>query len=239
MGLFETWKVRAKLLSAIDGGLALDPGVRDEMSRAPTDILPDFQAPPGFGASGRGKDHPRYGRFIYAFAKHYRPRLVVEVGTFAGGTAIGWAAALVANGSGRLVCIDNDTYAKGTYPEIARRNITKTGLGEDRFALRCGDSKVVVPEVARELGKEVDVYLVDGDHTYEGATADMESGFPMLRSGGFLLVHDVDRGRRMDEATPEHPHPVYEAFRCFVAKHRMEWCILHRIRKHLGIAKVV
>jgi hypothetical protein len=79
---------------------------------------------------------------------------------------------------------------------------------------------------------------VDGDHTYEGAQRDLENGLPLLKPGGFILVHDLDRGREMPESTAGHPSPVYEAFFDFVRAHGFQYCILRFIRKHLGIIQV-
>jgi hypothetical protein len=89
-----------------------------------------------------------------------------------------------------------------------------------------------------ELKGQVDIYLVDGDHTYEGAMADMENGLPMLKRGGFILVHDIDRFRPMNEASADHPTPVYEAFNTFADGHRLNRCILRFVRKHLGVMRV-
>lgn len=223
----------------IDGTFCIARAVLDYMLAAPFDILPSFQGPAGSRLKrGRGKDHPRYGRFIYAIGKHYRPEYVVEVGTFAGGTAIGWATALKENDCGKLICVDNDSYSAGTYPEIARRNLSSTGIKEEQFDLLSGDAGVIIPELAQEYMGRVDFYLVDADHAYEGALSDLENGLPMLKPGGFLLVHDVDRNREMLEATPEHPWPVYEAFMKIASEGNFEWCILKFIRKHLGIIKV-
>ncbi|MFQ6093268.1 MAG: class I SAM-dependent methyltransferase, partial [bacterium] len=101
------------------------------------DPLPDFRGP-GHLKVGRGKDHPRYGRWVYAFAKFYKPNIIVEVGTYAGGTAVGWARALKENRKGRLICIDNDTYTAGAYPAMAERNLERVGLYKERFDLKCG-----------------------------------------------------------------------------------------------------
>ena len=51
------------------------------------------------------------------------------------------------------------------------------------------------------------------------------------------MVHDVDRTRRMSEATREHPAPVYDAFVEFARRHAMECCVLGFVRKHLGVAR--
>lgn len=222
----------------VDGPLRLDDTVYETFLGASWDVIPDFEGPARTLRLGRGMDHPRYGRFIYAFAKVLRPRLVVEVGSYAGGTATAWATALKENGSGRLICVDNDTYSRGTYPTITKKNLQKTGLDAFRYELRSGDSKQVVPALADELTGSVDVYLVDGDHSYAGALADIENGLPMLRPGGFILVHDVDRHFRLLEETPEHPHPVYEAVMDVVRRHRLQWCVLKYIRRHLAVIRV-
>jgi len=227
-------------LDAVEGSPCFDKkAVMDIFYKAPYDLLPGFQGPAGSALrGGRGKDHPRYGRFIYAFGKFHKPQRIVEVGTYAGGTAIGWGKALQEQGAGRLICVDNDTYSKDTYPVTPRKNLQALGVAQARVEFRNGDSREIVPALAREFPQGVDIYLVDGDHTYEGALADIVNGLPMMKSGGYILVHDIDRNRRMDEMTPAHPCPVYEAFRQITAEHGYAWCILKFIRKHLGVIKV-
>lgn len=236
---WENFKLRGWQLTQIEGSLCFDPGVLDIFLNAPYDILPDFQGPLGSKLKGgRGKDHPRYGRFTYAFAKFYKPALIVEAGTYAGGTSIGWAKALVENGQGRLICVDSDVYSKDTFPKITRQNLKRVGISDEKVALRAGKSQDLIPQIAKDHSKEADIYLVDGDHTYEGALQDIRNGLPMMKNGGFILVHDVDRNRRMDEQTSEHPHPVHEAFMKVVQDTRHPWCILKFIRKHLGIIRI-
>jgi len=60
----------------------------------------------------------------------------------------------------------------------------------------------------------------------------------MVRPGGLIAVHDVDRARAMAEATAAHPAPVYDAMVAFAGRRRFEYCILRFIRKHLGIVRV-
>jgi predicted O-methyltransferase YrrM len=239
MKLWENFKLRAWQLGGIEGRLCLDRAVLDKFLAAPLDMAPDFIPPPHFELrGGRGKDHPRYGRFAYAMARHYRPEYIVEVGTFAGGTAVGWARALVENQKGKLICIDRDVYSRGTFPQVTQQNLDRVGITTAQYELLSGDSRERLPQLAEQLPGQVDLYLVDGDHTYEGALSDITGGLSMMRPGGFVLVHDVDPGRRMDEQTPEHPHPVLEAFQDVVSQHGYQWCILKFIRKHLGIIRV-
>lgn len=39
---------------------------------------------------------------------------------------------------------------------------------------------------------ELDVLLIDGDHTREGYRADLEKYFPLVKPGGLILSHDID-----------------------------------------------
>lgn len=233
---FENFRLEHGKFNRVEGKLCFDPKVMELMLKAPLDLLPGFQGPSGRKAK-RGKEHPRLGRFVYALARHYNPQLILEVGTSLGGTAVGWAAALRDNQKGTLLCIDQDVYCPGVYPAITRNNLLATGLSEDRFDLRWGDSHKLLPQLIQKLKQKVDIYLVDGDHTYEGAYLDLALGLPLIKPGGFILVHDVDRGRKMAERTKEHPYPVYEAFMEAVEKENLEWCILKFIRKHLGVIR--
>lgn len=205
----------------------------------PADPLPEFSGRDGLSHGGRGKDHPRYGRFIHAFGRHVRPAEVLEVGTYAGGTAVGWARALVENGTGRLTCVDNDSYSQGIYPAKVAANLAEVGLPPERVRLINGDSRRELLALAAELGGRVDAYLIDGDHAYEGAKADLRGGRPLVRRGGWVLVHDVDPGRAMSEATSAHPTPVLEAVLEFVREEGVkDWYVLEFIRKHLAVLRM-
>jgi hypothetical protein len=50
-----------------------------------------------------------------------------------------------------------------------------------------GDSRETVPTMLRMF----DLVLVDGDHSDEGARADLTNAWPLVVSGGTLLFHDV------------------------------------------------
>lgn len=240
MKLIENLLLKAGQIRSIDGNLCFDRSVLDQFLAAPFDPLPDFEGAPNYQLknNGRGKDHPRYGRFVYALARHYQPDYIVEVGTFAGGTAVGFANAINENGQGKLICVDQDSYSNGTFPQVVKRNLARVGFPDSKLQLCCGDSKEWLPMLAETLKEKVDIVLVDGDHTFEGAQADLRNALPLVKPGGFILVHDVDRSRRMDEATAEHPHPVYEAFHQIAADQQLDWCILKFIRKHLGVIRV-
>jgi predicted O-methyltransferase YrrM len=164
--------------------------------------------------------------------------MVVEVGTNAGGSAVGIAKGIVENGAGMLICVDNGEGVPRSFPEVARRNILATGLAAADLEMVCEDSLAAIPKIAGRMGGKVDIYLVDAAHTFDAALNDIENGLPMMKSGGLILVHDIDP--RLDlgaEADGGHLSPVYEAFMDMVSRHHFEWCILKFIRKHLGIIK--
>lgn len=235
MLLWEKTKLKYFLRNNVEGSLQLSPEVFETFLSSPEDVAPEFIDPPN-RRTGRGKDHPRYGRWVYAFAKVIKPEIVVEVGSYAGGTAVGWAKALAENGRGTLYCIDNDSYAEGTYPGLTTQNIENVGLPKEQYRLFNGNSDKCVRDLSKTLKGKVDIFLVDGDHRYDEALTDIQNTLPLMRPGGYILVHDVDRKRKMHEATADHPEPVYEAFMNAISDNGFgNWCILKYIRKHLGV----
>lgn len=50
-----------------------------------------------------------------------------------------------------------------------------------------GDSKETVPKIEGLF----DLILVDGDHSYEGASADMENSWSKLAPGGYMVIDDL------------------------------------------------
>jgi predicted O-methyltransferase YrrM len=236
---FENLYLRAFGLRKVWGPLRLPPAVFEAFLAAPYDPSPGFVLPPKW--KRREHDHPRYARFCYALAKGTGARRILEVGSSAGGTTAGWALALAEAGTEptppHLVCVDNDSYDEGVYPKLTGENIERVGLKLRRVTFHNGDSGTLLAEIHDRYRHYFDIFLVDANHTYEGALADMENGLPMVAPGGWVVVHDVDRARRMSEATAAHPAPVYDAFREFAGRHGCEWCILGFIRKHLGVAR--
>lgn len=51
-----------------------------------------------------------------------------------------------------------------------------------------GDSK----EIAKSWQKKIDVLFIDGDHSYRGCKADIDSWYPHMAEGGVMLFHDCD-----------------------------------------------
>jgi predicted O-methyltransferase YrrM len=54
----------------------------------------------------------------------------------------------------------------------------------------------------------MDLIYIDGDHEFAGACADITNWLPHVKPGGYLSVHDYDKGRLTYGVGPGHPHPL-------------------------------
>src|SRR6266550_1401987 len=104
--------------------------------------------------------------------------LIVEVGSFDGGTLWAW----------QQIC-----------PQVVGVDLPPPGH-EDTVRLNslgcqivCGDShdQATVDRLAGLLNRPVDMLFIDGDHTYDGVKADYEMYSPLVRPGGLIGFHDI------------------------------------------------
>jgi predicted O-methyltransferase YrrM len=104
--------------------------------------------------------------------------LIVEVGSFDGGTLWAW----------QQVC-----------PQVVGVDLPPPGH-EDTVRLNslgcpivCGDSHVpsTVERLKGLLDRPVDMLFIDGDHTYDGVSADYDMYSPLVRPGGLIGFHDI------------------------------------------------
>jgi predicted O-methyltransferase YrrM len=107
-----------------------------------------------------------------------------EVGSYRGRSALFSLAALPADG--RLIGVDAFIDAAGYAGHSARALVSH--VGDERFTVLEGTLANAWHAVAAE---PCDVALVDADHSFAGASADLALAAALLRSGGTLLVHDV------------------------------------------------
>jgi predicted O-methyltransferase YrrM len=116
--------------------------------------------------------------YLFRLVRSLDEPAVVEIGRFRGGTTL-----LLAAAGGRVLSLDIDP-ASTERDATLRRALETRGLA-DRVTLVIGDSRTY--DVAPE---SQDIVFIDGDHSYEGARADVERWLPSLRPGGHLLLHD-------------------------------------------------
>lgn len=85
-----------------------------------------------------------------------------------------------------------------------------------------GDSKLTVPTI----GETFDLVLVDGDHSAEGALADLQNCWPLVISGGQLVFHDVCHPAHRDLM------PLF----CYFAGRQVDCCGVQTILEGHGVA---
>lgn len=123
---------------------------------------------------------PEVGRFLYVLTRASRPRLVLEIGTSYGVSAVHFACALKDNGQGRLI----STELSRKKVETARQNLERLQLGH-LVEIRCGDAF----DTVKKLDAPTDVLFLDGwKDSYLPLLKVLE---PSLASGSLVIADDI------------------------------------------------
>jgi predicted O-methyltransferase YrrM len=130
--------------------------------------------------------------FLYKLVRTLGKARIAELGRFKGGSTFITATAMAPGST--LDSFDLHVALRSDLPgPVLDRELedalARYGLGEG-VRLVVGDSRTVeLPE------PELDLLFVDGDHSYEGASTDIERWSPLVRVGGHMVLHDgVDTG---------------------------------------------
>lgn len=137
--------------------------------------------------------------------RHLTPRTIVEIGCYQGEGA----ARLLAEFPDAHVymvdpwraCDPSSEYAKtkdgcarltqAEHDENFRLAMMATDFAKDRRGV-CRKESL---EAAELHGAELDVVIIDGDHSYQAVKADSEKWWQFLRDGGLLGWHDYNHKR--------------------------------------------
>ena len=119
----------------------------------------------------------------------------LEIGSFKGRSTVGIAYVTRELGLGSVVAVDPHTSPATTDPDLRG----KTSSYEDFVAnLRTAGviesveiKRAYSHELAREWKDPIRFLWIDGDHTYEGAKADIDMFKPHLADGAIVAMHDV------------------------------------------------
>ena len=117
--------------------------------------------------------------------------VIVEIGTYLGWSAVLLAAAAssrthiwtIDNGTGRQ--IEHWLEPGQEYRSLVESTFMEMGY-DDKITFLHGDSA----EVDWPPDREIDLLFVDGDHSYEGALADLIRWAPKVKLNGYMLCHD-------------------------------------------------
>ena len=126
---------------------------------------------------------------ILGLAKEVRalePRVILEIGTARGGTALIWAHLA------RELVLTCDIEGSARFSAFLR-SFPPPG-SKCRVTPLVGDSHAAefLERVKRELaGRPVDFLFIDGDHTEAGVEQDHRTFGPLVRPGGLIAFHDI------------------------------------------------
>ncbi|GAC1409485.1 MAG: hypothetical protein NVSMB53_01830 [Gemmatimonadaceae bacterium] len=119
----------------------------------------------------------------------------LEIGSFKGRSTVGIAYVTRELGLGSVVAVDPHTSPSTTDPDLRGMttsyddfvaNLTAAGVRE-----RVEIKRVYSHQLAREWNDSIRFLWIDGDHTYEGAKADLDMFRRYLVDGALVAMHDV------------------------------------------------
>jgi predicted O-methyltransferase YrrM len=158
------------------------------MAKAAHSMLRVFVQPPSELHSIPGYLHPLEGRFLFWLAGRIPVGgLAVEIGSFKGKSSAFLAAGL--SSGARLACVDtwrNDAMPYDIPSDILPEFLANTNPYGNSIDTHRGSSL----QVAASWRRPIDLLFIDGDHSYEGCSADMKAWMKFVRPGGWLAFHD-------------------------------------------------
>jgi Methyltransferase domain len=140
-------------------------------------------------------------RVAWCLTRHLSPGRVVETGVARGLTSRVVLEALELNGDGRLWSID---LPPALEPKLQR----ETGAAvprrlRKRWTYVRGSSRRRLPGLVAEL-HEIDLFIHDSMHTARNVLFELGTAWDAVRTGGVILVDDVDLSRGFELFTARH-----------------------------------
>ncbi len=130
----------------------------------------------------------------YQMVKRFRPKVIVELGTHMGLSALAMGLALRDLGEGGKLyavdCWEGDPQAGFYGDEVYRTflgRIEQLKLGSIILPL-----KMYFDEALNHVEKPIDLLHIDGLHTWEAVNHDFDTFGPLVRPGGLVIFHDVN-----------------------------------------------
>lgn len=171
-----------------------------KLIRSHTDFHIDISKALGETYFGELKDAE--AEHLYVMVRILNPATVVETGVAAGVSSAFILKALHDNNRGTLYSIDFPNYDQEYIPKLGvllKASPLPPGKGpgfvipqdiKERWVLKIGKSKDVLPTLLSEINK-VDIFIHDGEHSYENMMFEYATVWDYLPKGGLLLSHDI------------------------------------------------
>jgi predicted O-methyltransferase YrrM len=118
-------------------------------------------------------------------AMEIKPKNILEIGAGRGGTLYCWDQLPTVES---IVVIDMPQEEYRVEGETPLKDISNIAyiIEGDSHARETYDYFRNIAD-----GREFDVLLIDGDHSYGGARADFQAYVPYVRKGGLVFIHDI------------------------------------------------
>lgn len=130
---------------------------------------------------------------LLAVLASIRPRVVVEIGTAGGGTL--YLFTRVADDAATIVSIDLPQGAfgggYGAWRGPFYRSFARAGQRVELMRLDSHAPSTQEHLRRRLHGAPIDLLFLDGDHTYAGVAQDFADYSPLVRSDGYVALHDI------------------------------------------------
>ncbi len=130
--------------------------------------------------------------------REVKPATIVEIGSAGGGTTFLFSRA--AGPGTRIISVDLG------FSDARMGAIEAFALpGQEIRCVRADSQCQETADRVRDLlsGDDIDFLFIDGDHSYDGVSADFRFYSPMVAPGGFIAFHDIvpDYRRRFGKET--------------------------------------
>jgi predicted O-methyltransferase YrrM len=136
--------------------------------------------------------HSEFHRFA-AIVARLRPKFVLEIGTFFGGTL--FVLSRLADHGATIISVDlPGGKFGGGYQGLRAPLYRRFPRKDERLHLIRGNShELETQNKVRQIlaGQKLDLLFTDGDHSYDGVKNDFESYLPLVRKGGMVAFHDI------------------------------------------------
>lgn len=154
------------------------------------------------------------GRILSLFSRMIRPKLVVEIGTYLGYSALCFAEGLADGGKVITLDIQEETN------RVARSYIERTEY-KNVIDLRLGEAKDLIPKIK----DPIDLAFIDADKSNYSLYYDLV--FEKVRSGGFIIADNVLwSGRVLDAEKDTDTQALHDFNRKVQADERVENVLL-------------
>jgi cephalosporin hydroxylase len=137
-----------------------------------------------------------------------RPELIIETGTYKGGSALYLATLCDLLDHGRVITIDIDAHAAAERPQHPRIEYL---IGSSVDPAIVAYTRAAVRETPNAL------VILDSDHRTEHVAEELRVYSPLVPPGGYLIVEDTNVGGH--PAYPEFGPGPWEAVQAFLAEH--------------------